>query len=739
MATSRLDIADSTIALTSGRAKLWAILVGVNVYQDDQIPELQYSAADCRDLATVLVAATRQFPKKQIMVHHDSGTQLPTWQTVTASFAQVVKQAKPQDTVLFYFSGHGLIDPESRRAVLCLSDTQTDQLLDTGLQMYKLLQWLDECESRQQLIWLDACHSGELMIPGAKNVVLNRADETTTALVRLLRQQAVQNRGLYALLSCDQGQRSWEFPELGHGLFTYYLIQGLQGDAADATGVISADGLYQYLYKQITRFIEQKNQAIRHLNQQQRQMGEVLMHPEYPLQTPKRIVDGVGNVVVGLRSITPTKLNPSSAQPDQGQPSSQLSSQQSDRSRIAANRFIHWHYLLWGWAAALGVGGLYLGVALLFSTLVGSPNNPATNSSADVSNTTPNNVPGDVSTAAPATCNLRLELVEPIPKQVMEPQVILNNCSSEHWQPTKVQPLLEGNPVWAVAFGKDDSLLVSGGGNVGEIWDLATYKQTYVLAGHTDTVYGVAVSPDAKQVVTASADQTARIWNVATGTLERVLRGHAAAIWSVKFSADGKTIATASEDSTVKLWDVATGTSRYTFAGHQDSVYTVAFHPKNDIIASAGQDRTIRLWNRDGTQVRNLTGHADTVRAIAFSQDGTKLASASWDRTVKIWDSQTGKLLHTLSGHNDRVVTVAFSPDGKTLASGSRTTAFDPKNKTLPNGSVDQTIKLWNVEDGTLIGTLYGQAGWVMSLAFSADGKTLASGSNDQTILLWQK
>lgn len=736
MATSRLDIADSTIALTSGKAKLWAILVGVNVYQDDQIPGLQYSAADCRDLATVLVAATRQFPKKQIIVHHDFGAQLPTGKPVTASFAQVIEQAKPQDTVLFYFSGHGLIDPGSKRAVLCLNDTQSDQLLDTGLQMHKLLQWLDECESRQQLIWLDACHSGELMIPGAKNVVLDTADETTTALVRLLRQQAVQNRGLYALLSCDQGQRSWEFPELGHGLFTYYLIQGLQGAAADPAGVISADGLYQYLYKQIAQFINQKNQAIRRLNQQQRQIGEMLMHPEYPLQTPKRIIDGVGNVVVGLQSATP-RFDPPSAQTAQGQ---QLSSQQSDRSRIAANRSIHWHYVLWGWATALGLGGLYLGAPLLLSKLVASPENSSTNPSDNVSDHTSTDPSRDVSTDASASCNLRVELVEPVPKRVMEPQVLLNNCSDEQtWRPIKVQALLEGNPVWAVAFGKNDSLLVSGGGNVGEIWDLAKHKQTYVLGGHTDTVYGVAISSDSKQAVTASADRTARVWNVATGTLEQVLRGHEAAIWSVKFSADGKTIATASEDGTVKLWDVATGTLGYTFTDHQDGVYAIAFSPQNDIIASAGQDRTVKLWKRDGTKVRNLTGHEDTVRAIAFSQDGKKLASASWDRTVKIWDTQTGKLLHTLGGHRDRVVTVAFSPDGKTLASGSRTAAFNPKDKALLSGGVDQTIKLWNVEDGAVIGTLYGQAGWVLSLAFSADGKTLASGSNDHTILLWQK
>jgi WD40 repeat protein/uncharacterized caspase-like protein len=695
MTASKLDVNDSKIALTSGRASLWAILVGVNAYQDSQIPVLHYSAADCCKLADVLVAATRQFPKKQIMSHHDLGAQMPVREAILASFAQVIEQAKPQDTVLFYFSGHGLIEPTSKRAVLCLNDTRSDRLLETGLQMQELLQRLDQCESRQQLIWLDACHSGELMIPGARDAGLDPATETTTALVQILQQKAVQNKGLYALLSCDQGQRSWEFPELGHGLFTYYLIQGLQGAAADKAGVISADGLYRYLYEQITKFIDQKNQAVRRLNQQHRQIGEVLMYPEYPLQTPKRIIDGVGNVVVGMRGATPARPPAQSAQAQQAKP-------QAERARTAkVNRPIYWHYLLWGWAAALGLGGLFWGARSLVPSVV-EPAAPADSS---------------------ASCNQRIELVEPIPKQVIEPQIILNSCGGEQpWQPVKVQALQEGNSVWATAFGLDNSLLVSAGGKVGEIWDLTKRQQTYVLGGHRDSVYSVAVSPDAKQVVTASADQTARIWDVAKGTLQHILKGHNAAIWSVKISPNGETIATASEDGTVKLWDVTTGRLDYSFEEHQQGVFAVAFSPKNDMIASASQDQTIKLWQRDGA-VRDLIGHEDAVRTIAFSPDGTKLASGSWDQTVKIWDTQTGQLLNTLSGHSDRVVAIDFSPDGKILASGG----------------VDQTIKLWNAANGTLFSTLSGQTDWIMSLAFSPDGKTLASGSKDQTILLWQK
>jgi uncharacterized caspase-like protein len=697
MTASWLDIEDSTIALTSGKARLWAILVGVNTCQDSRIPVLQFSAADCFALANVLVAATRQFPKKQIIAHHDFAAHMPSREAVLASFARVVERAKPQDTVLFYFSGHGLIEPASKRAVLCLNDTQTDQLLETGLQMHELLQRLDQCESRQQLVWLDACHSGELMIPGAKNVSFDTA-ETTTTILQLLRQQAGQNKGLYALLSCDQGQRSWEFPELGHGLFTYYLIQGLQGEAADAAGIISADGLYQYLYGQITQFIDQKNQTVRRLNEQRHQMGEVLMHPEYPLQTPKRIVDGVGNVVVGMQKMATPSPQSASAQ-------SRLVGAGPVKAKTVTDRSLNWRYLLWGWMTALAAGGLYLGLTRLLRPSYSSVDSLTEADSSDV-------------------CNLNIDLTAPIASPVLEPQMLLNRCSSKQlWQPVKTQALLEGNPVWAVAFAGDGSQLVSAGGNVVKLWALTKQQPIQVFGKHTDSVYDVAVSPDANLVATASADTTTKVWNMNNRALQYTLKGHSAAVWSVDFSPDENTIATGSVDKTIKLWDASTGKLKNTLTGHQNWIFAVAFSPKGDVLATASKDGTIKLWDLTGIELNSLAGHKDAVRAIAFSPDGSKLVSASWDRTVKIWDTQTGQVLHTLQGHTDRVVAVAFSPDGDTLASSS----------------IDQTIKLWRSADGALLGTLYGQTDWVLSLDFSPDGKTLVSGSRDQTILFWQK
>ncbi|MGB7087101.1 MAG: hypothetical protein WBD47_16195, partial [Phormidesmis sp.] len=207
------------------------------------------------------------------------------------------------------------LDAETQQVVLCLSDTRKRSLYDTGLPLQELLQALSQSLARQQLIWLDACHSGGMTLRGTTArsrdaVATPPLPNPTAQLVDVLRQRAAQGKGFYALLSCDHSQRSWEFPELGHGVFTYYLMRGLRGEAADSQGIIDADGLYKYVYHQTLRYIDQANQQIRLVNRQKKSKGDSELHSEYPLQTPKRIVEGMGEMVLGIRPQQPVSSQP---------------------------------------------------------------------------------------------------------------------------------------------------------------------------------------------------------------------------------------------------------------------------------------------------------------------------------------------------------------------------------------------------------------------------------------------
>ena len=57
--------------------------------------------------------------------------------------------------------------------------------------------------------------------------------------------------------------------------------------------------------------------------------------------------------------------------------------------------------------------------------------------------------------------------------------------------------------------------------------------------------------------------------------------------------------------------------------------------------------------------------------SVCFSPDGKQLVSGSLDETVRLWDVETGACVKTLEGHGDDVNNVCFSPDGRMVASGS--------------------------------------------------------------------
>lgn len=297
----------STKILKTGEAKLWILLVGVNEYQDISLPSLRYPALDCQGLEEALFKATQGFPNKEVIVHHDFAAQPPTLQMIRGSLQKILSQSQSQDSILLYFSGHGMLEPNTQQAVLCLADTRKDDLLGTGLGMQALLQMLGSIPANQQVLCLDTCHSGDMRLLGKDSGsardgnIAENLPNPTKQMMDLLRQRAAQSKGFCALLSCDQGQKSWEFPELGHGVFTYYLMRGLLGEAADSHGIIEADGLYKYVYHQTLQYIDKLNQQLRLINQQKTNRGDSNLHPEYPLQTPKRILEGVGDLVVGFK------------------------------------------------------------------------------------------------------------------------------------------------------------------------------------------------------------------------------------------------------------------------------------------------------------------------------------------------------------------------------------------------------------------------------------------------------
>jgi WD40 repeat protein/serine/threonine protein kinase len=211
----------------------------------------------------------------------------------------------------------------------------------------------------------------------------------------------------------------------------------------------------------------------------------------------------------------------------------------------------------------------------------------------------------------------------------------------------------------------------------------------------------------------------------------RTFSGHESLVRSVAFSPDGKQSISGSRDNTMRLWDIESGTTLRIFKTHGDALpsqffanwqESVAYSPDGRIVVSGGHDHVVRVWNvLTGTLERTFQDHRDAVRSVAISPDGVMGVSAGDDKIIRQWEVATCRTLHTYSGHDDDVTCVAFSPDGKSIASGSR----------------DGTLRFWDTVSGRIESTII-VGSPIGCIAFHPDGKHLLSGSEDGIIRLWE-
>jgi hypothetical protein len=180
-------------------------------------------------------------------------------------------------------------------------------------------------------------------------------------------------------------------------------------------------------------------------------------------------------------------------------------------------------------------------------------------------------------------------------------------------------------------------------------WQRQMHRELKALRGHTGPILAVAYSPDGRQIVTASADRTAKVWDAASATGLLTLSGHTDPIRSVVFFADGQRIVTGSWDQTARVWDAATGESLHILKGHRKWILSVAVSANGRRIATGSLDHTARIWDATtGNFLLEFTNHAHGVWAVAFSPDGQRVVSGSWDKTARVWDANSGKELTLL-------------------------------------------------------------------------------------------
>lgn len=227
----------------------WAIIVGISKYQDASL-NLQYADRDAEKLYQLLRTPSGGHFQEDFICKLTN--KAATTGNIVRALRAFLKKPAREDLVIIYFACHGAPDPERPENVYILThDTNPADIAGTALPVGDINRALrDTLHSEKVIILADTCHSAA--IGGG---IRSRAIDESTALINRYLQDISTARGGTALLtSAEAREVSFEDKKWGggHGVFTYYLLQGLKGEAdVNNNGFVTVGELFEYVRENV--------------------------------------------------------------------------------------------------------------------------------------------------------------------------------------------------------------------------------------------------------------------------------------------------------------------------------------------------------------------------------------------------------------------------------------------------------------------------------------------------------
>ncbi len=238
----------------------WALLVGISDYPGE-IQDLRFARDDARALKETLTSSAG-FMDDHVRLLTDYGATeaKATKQNILAAIEQLAARVQTNHQIIIFLAGHGIargLGAQAKSFFLPVDvNAQTKETLEqTGLDLEELARKLSALKASQFTIFVDACREDPFPGRGIKG------NPMTDVMARGLRITPTGTQPAQAepptsivFYSCQIGERAYEDPSLKHGVFTYYILRGIQELANRPDGRVEAGQLAGYLKENVKKW-----------------------------------------------------------------------------------------------------------------------------------------------------------------------------------------------------------------------------------------------------------------------------------------------------------------------------------------------------------------------------------------------------------------------------------------------------------------------------------------------------
>jgi hypothetical protein len=240
---SEIDVDDIPPSIKGFKNKdNYAVAIGISTYREQSIPKVKYAGRDAETMAKYLEHLAG-IPKENIKIITDSDV---TKSDLEDMFENWLPRRVTSDSMVYiFYAGHGTPDPTGQDAYIVPYEGNPD----SPGKLYPLTKMygeLNKLSAKQVIVMLDSCFSG------AKGRGILR--EGTRPLFMSVENQVLTGNKVVVIAGTKGNQMSSDYDKVKHGLFTYYVLRGIRGEAdKNGDGIVDVEELYEYVKQNVTR------------------------------------------------------------------------------------------------------------------------------------------------------------------------------------------------------------------------------------------------------------------------------------------------------------------------------------------------------------------------------------------------------------------------------------------------------------------------------------------------------